>query len=87
MSIILIRIPGRHSSRRFPAHTFSGSNRSFHFLDRRLLLRRTGMHDNKVRSRLRVHHGDFRPVLRVYETLGRVHDRPTLFTSHRRAHL
>lgn len=53
----------------------------------RLLLRGTGMHDIQIRSRLRVHNGDVWPVYSFHATVGGVHDRPTVFASHRRPHV
>lgn len=59
----------------------------FFFAGRRLLLRRAGMHDIQIRGRLRVHHGDVRAVRRVHAAVGRVHDRPPVFSGDRRAHV
>lgn len=53
--------------------------------DRRLLLRRTGNDDQEVGRRLRVHHGDVRPVHGLHPAVDRVHDRAAVLAGDRRA--
>jgi len=54
---------------------------------RRLLLCRAGLHDLQERCRLRLHHGDVRPVHGVHSAVDRMHDRTTVLAGYRGPHI